>query len=358
MIKLYLKMSNTLMRKIPAVLYKTLLCVVMLLAIESTYAQTKDPAKLQQFEDAILRGEDFLKVKDYARAKAEYQQALQIDPSAQYPKDKLAQIRKVYIDPADESRFKLAMESGNSLMQAKKYGEAKDQFSIALTIKPEEKVARDKMAEAEKLSLVQGKTEVEYKSATEQADKLFAEGKLSPAKEAYEKAGGIKPDAAYPKQRIAEIDAKIASDKSLKDSYETTLAQGDDAYMNRDFTTAKLKYEQAQKIKPDENYPKSMLQRVSEGMAGMKDAQLNYESAIASADKLYQAKDYETALSGYQNALKILPAEKYPSQQIEKINLVLLERQNLEENYQKAVLAGDALLKEAMARIASAVGKL
>ena len=339
-------MSNTLIRKIPAVLYKTLLFVIMMLAIESAYAQTQDPTKLQQFEDAILRGEDFLKAKDYARAKAEYQKALQIDPSAQYPKDKLTQIRKVYIDPADESRFMTAMENGNSLMKAKKYEEAKDQFSIAVNIKPEEKTARDKMAEAEKLTLSQGKTEVEYKSATEKADKLFTDGKLSTAREAYEQASGIKPDASYPKQRIAEIDAKIASDMALKDSYETTLAQGDDAYMDRDFATAKLKYEQALKIKPGENYPKSMLQRVSEGMAEMKDAQQNYQSAIASADKLYQAKDYETAVAGYQSASRILPGEKYPAEQIEKINLVLQERQNLEENYQKAVQSGDELLKD------------
>lgn len=339
-------MSNTLMRKTPAVLYKTILFVFLMLAINSAYAQTQDPAKLKQFEDAILRGEDFLNAKDYARAKAEYQNALQIDPSAQYPKDKLTQIRKVYIDPADESRYAAAMEKGNSLMQTKKYLEAKDQFSIAVNIKPEEKAARDKMAEAEKLSIAQGKTDGEYKSITEQADKLFTEGKLSPAREAYEQAIGINPGAAYPKQRIAEIDAKIAADKALKDSYESTLAQGDDAYMNRDFTTAKLKYEQALKIKPGENYPKSMLQRVSEGMAEMKDAQQNYQSAIASADKLYQAKDYETALAGYQSALKILPAEKYPTQQIEKINLVLQERQNLEENYQKAILTGDELLKD------------
>ena len=339
-------MPNTLIRKIPAVLYKTLFFVVMLLAIESAYAQTQDPTKLQQFEDAILRGEDFLNAKDYARAKAEYQKALQIDPSAQYPKDKLAQIRKFYIDPADESRFMAAMEKGNNLMLAKKYGEAKDQFSIAVNIKPEEKTARDKMAEAEKLALSQDKTEGEYKSATEQADKLLADGKLSPAREAYEQASGIKPNAAYPKQKIAEIDAKIAAENALKDSYETTLAQGDDAYMDRDFTTAKLKYEQALKIKPGENYPKSMLERVSEGMTEMKDAQQNYQSAIASADKLYQAKDYETAQAGYQSASKILPAEKYPAQQIEKINLVLLERQNLEESYQKALLAGDELLKD------------
>ncbi|MBW6492249.1 MAG: hypothetical protein K0B15_13760 [Lentimicrobium sp.] len=320
---------------------------VFLMSPQPSVAQTLSMDKLQQFEEAILRGEDFLQAKEYAKAKAEYQKALSIDPSAKYPKDKLTQIRKFYIDPADEAAFADAMNRANNLMQSRSYAAARDQFSIALNIKPENKAARDKMAEAERLAKAQQEIQKQYTQQIAEADKLYASGNMSGAREAYHQASETNPTEGYPKQRISEIDSKAASEKALKDSYEKILSEGDDAYMDRDFNKARLKYEQALKIKPGENYPKSMLERVSEGMAQMKDAQQNYQSAIASADRLFGEKDYETAMSAYQNASKILPGEKYPSEQMDKIRGLLDQKFKLEEDYNKAITDGDQLLADA-----------
>lgn len=318
--------------------------VLLTFSIQSLMAQTTDPdekAKLELFEDAITKGEQFLASKEYANAKAEYQKALVIDPWAKYPKDKLTYIRKFYIDPADEARYAQAMESGNRFMDATDYVSARNQFEIAVNIKPEEKTARDKMAEAERLNLAKQESIKQYNKLIADADKLFAAKDITGARAAYDAALKIDQSASYPRQRIGEIDAKTAVDKALKDSYEKILSDGDEAYMNRDYITARLKYEQALKIKPGENYPKSMLERVTEGSANLKDAQQNYQLAIAAADKLYYDKDFETALTAYQNASKILPGEKYPSQQIEKINLVLDQKKNLEEEYAKTITSGN-----------------
>ncbi len=320
--------------------------VLLTYSIQPLKAQTVGPdekAKLELFEDAITKGEQFLASKEYANAKAEYQKALVIDPSAKYPKDKLTYIRKFYIDPADEARYTQAMESGNRFMDASDYTSARSQFEIAVNIKPEEKTARDKMAEAERLNLAKQESIKQFNKLIADADKLFAAKDMTGARATYDAASKIDQSASYPRQRIGEIDAKTTADKALKDAYEKTLSDGDEAYMNRDYTTARLKYEQALKIKPGENYPKSMLERVTEGSANLKDAQQNFQLAIASADKLFNDKDYETALTAYQNASKILPGEKYPSQQIEKINLVLDQKKNLDEEYAKTISSGNQL---------------
>jgi len=321
-----------------------LLLTVFLFLIQPAWAQVvnaDEKARLQQFEDAITRGEQFLSAKDYARAKAEYQKALIIDPTAKYPKDKLTYIRKFYVDPADEARFSLAMEEGNKLMGSADYAAARIQFDLAVNIKPEDKNARDKLAEADKLNLARQEAQKQYNKLIADADKLFTAKDYVNARPVYEAALKADPGATYPRQRISEIDAKMSADKAQKDSYEKALSEGDEAYMNRDFTTAKLKYEMALKIKPGENYPKSMLERVTQGSAQLKDAQQNYQVAVAAADKLFNAKDYTTALAAYQSALKILPGETYPSQQIEKINAILLQKQQLDETYARAVSAGD-----------------
>ncbi|MBK9357525.1 MAG: hypothetical protein IPN08_09090 [Bacteroidales bacterium] len=305
-----------------------------------------DKAKLQQFEDAITKGEQFLAAKDYAKAKTEYQKALSIDPAAKYPKDKLTYIRKFYVDPADEARFSKAMDEGNKLMGSADYAAARIQFDLAVNIKPEDKSAREKLAEADKMNLAKQETQKQYNKLIAEADKLFTAKDYVNARPVYDAALKADPAATYPRQRIGEIDAKMSADKAQKDTYEKVFSEGDEAYMNRDFTTAKLKYEMALKIKPGENYPKSMLERVSQGSAQLKDAQQNYQGAVAAADKLFNAKDYTTALAAYQGALKILPGETYPSQQIEKINALLLQKQQLDETYARAVSAGDGYFAE------------
>lgn len=320
---------------------RILLLATIAITSSGIYAQTSESDKLKQFEDAILRGEDFLQAKDYAKAKAEYQKALVIDPSAQYPKDKLSYIRKFYIDPEDEARFSQAIASGNQLITAKDFGGAIEQFRIAANIKPEDKNAKENLVKAEKLYAEQQENDKQYAKLITEADKLFVAKDLPSAREKYAEASKIKIEEKYPRQRISEIDAKTEAEKSQKEAYEKALAEGDDAYMNRDFTNARLKYELALKIKPGENYPKSMLERVAEGLAQMKDAQQNYQQAIAGADKLFNSKDFETALLAYQNASKILPSEKYPPQQIEKIEAILLEKQKLEEKYAQTISAGD-----------------
>jgi len=323
-----------------------LLMCILLQPVKAQVTSPDNQAKLQQFEDAITKGEQFLQAKEYAKAKAEYQKALIIDPSSKYPKDKLTYIRKFYIDPADEVRFNTAMESGNKLMIEADYAAAQAQFEIASNIKPEDKTARDKMAEAEKLNLAKLEKQKQYNKLVADADRLFVAKEMTAARAAYDAALKVDPTASYPQQRIGEIDAKAASEKAQNDAYNKALTDGDEAYMNRDFTTARLKYEQALKIKPGENYPKSMLERVAQGTEQLKDALQNYQTAIAGADKLFDKKDYETALPAYQNAQKIMPSEKYPSQQIEKIEAILLQMQKLEEDYTKAIAAGDRLLNE------------
>ncbi|KAF0196726.1 MAG: hypothetical protein FD166_2328 [Bacteroidetes bacterium] len=325
------------------------LTLILFLNQPPTRAQvvdTDEKARLQQFEDAITRGEQFLSTKEYAKAKAEYQKALSIDPTAKYPKDKLTYIRKFYVDPADEARFSQAMDNGNKLMGSADYAAARIQFDLAVNIKPEDKNARDKLSEADKMNLAKQEAIKQYNKLIAEADKLFTAKDYVNARPVYDAALKADPAATYPRQRISDIDARMSADKAQKDSYEKALSEGDEAYMNRDFAMAKLKYEMALKIKPGENYPKSMLERVSQGSAQLKDAQQNYQVAVAGADKLFNTKDYLTALTAYENALKILPGEIYPSQQIEKINAILLQKQQLEDDYVKAVSAGDAYFTE------------
>lgn len=323
-----------------------LLCVLSFILIPEVKSQNSTPEskdKLQLYEDAIIKGEEFLAAKEYAKAKAEYQKALSIDPAAKYPKDKLTYIRKFYVDPADEARYTQAMASGSQLMATKKYKDAKAQFEIAVNIKPEDKTSRDNLMEAEKAATDFDVMTNRYNSLIAEADKQYAAKDYTKAREAYISAGETDPAAAWPKQRIAEIDSRLKADQTLREAYDKALADGDEAYMNRDYATAKTLYEQALKLKPGENYPKSMLERVAQGAANQKDAQQNYQNTLASADNFYNKGELEAALAAYNNALKILPGEAYPLAQIDKINKAAEEKKKLDEVYQVALQNGEKL---------------
>jgi len=63
------------------------------------------------FEVAITSAEKFFAAGDYKRAKQEYESALKIDPKAQFPKDRLQQISKMWADPAVEAAYAAARDS-------------------------------------------------------------------------------------------------------------------------------------------------------------------------------------------------------------------------------------------------------
>ncbi len=230
------------------------------------HAQSIDKVKLLQFEESITRGEEFLQNKDYAKAKAEYQKALAIDPSSRFAKDKLAQIRKVYIDPKDETDFADAVASGDRLSASGSYREAKAKYEAALLIKPEDRSVREKLGKVDKLDVEKNQRLKEYETLIAAADKDLSEKNYEVAKPKYEQAALLNPEEAYPKNKIKEIDAILAAQKALDDSYNAEVALADEAYMNRDFAQAKLKYQQAAKLKPAETYPGSMLERVNEAI--------------------------------------------------------------------------------------------
>ena len=326
----------------PFLLYLFLLSGLPLI----TCGQTSDKAQLQQFENAITKGEEYLAAKDYAKAKVEYQKALSINPDAKYPKDKLAQIRKVYIDPADEAKFKQAFEKGDRFLAENNYLSAKEQYGIALQIKPEDRIAREKMLQVEKLAEEKNVKDKEYQSQVEIADNLFLAKDYTAARKQYELVEKLNPDQKYPKTRISEIDALLASQKSVNDSYDKAITDADEAYMSKDFSLAQIKYEQASRIKPDENYPKSMLERVKESMGTQLKNKATYNDVINQADGLFNKKDYQAALISYQNALLLMSDEKYPTEQINKINKMLQSAQELEDNYNKAISLGDQLYNE------------
>ncbi|HNV96513.1 MAG TPA: hypothetical protein PKG63_08570, partial [Bacteroidales bacterium] len=205
----------------------------------------------------------------------------------QYPKTKLAEIDKLIADKAakekaeaeakaKDEQYKAAVAKGDAALAKQSFDEAKTAYNQALTIKPTEQYPKTKLAEIDKLiadKAAKEKAEAEAKAKDEQYKAAVAKGdaalesmKLSEAKTAYSDALKIKPDEAYPKNKITEIENLIAQKQkkeqeiNQKDqSYSDAITKADKAFSNKDYTSAIAYYQTALKQKPNETYPKQKI---------------------------------------------------------------------------------------------------
>ncbi len=109
--------------------------------------------------------------------------------------------------------YNTAMQKGNSFNQARNYNAAYAEYQKASVLKPNEQLPKQKMAEVQqKIKQEQQQKAINdnYNDQIKKGDLYFKAGNFSTAKTFYTKALGIKPNEAYPKQKINEINAKMS----------------------------------------------------------------------------------------------------------------------------------------------------
>ena len=263
---------------------------------------------------------------------------------------------------AKEQKYKSAISRADNAFKTKKYESARSYYQEALTIKPTESYPKGKIKEIEdKLTAIKAEEdakaaeetvamikEEKYKSTIVRADKAFKGKNYKNAKSIYEQALVIKPEEAYPKEKIGEIEDKLAAIKAEEDKkaaeaatgkekeerYKAAIAKGNKEFIARDYINAKSSYEEALTIKPNESYPKGKLKEIEDKLTVIKaekdkaeaDRKIkveNYKAAIVRADKAFSVKDYGNAKKSFEEALKIMPDESYPKGKIGEIEKIL-----------------------------------
>jgi len=303
-------------------------------------------SKAQLFENTILKAESYYGQKNYPQAKTEYQKALLLDPSAQFPKDRLGQIADVYNDPDDMANFNAAIANGDKALAAAEFEKAITFYDAALAVHPNAKHVKDKITAAKKQQADYNvKVEQSAKSIAS-ADKLLQAEKRTEARVEYQKALDLTPDNQYAKQKILEIDTFLSDVKSAQDNYDKSIEQADQFYINRDFANARVKYQEALNAKPGARYPKEMLEKTKTGESQLQSDQEKYDAALAGAENFLKTLDYEAALIGFKSSLVIKPSENYPKTRITEIEKLLTENNSRKEAFDIAIKNGDQAFNE------------
>jgi len=311
----------------------------------------------KKYKAAIAKGDASLASKDYASAKAGYNEALGIKPGEAYPKTKLAEMDQLIANAGKQKeideKYQAAIAKGDAAFGAKDYAAAKTAYTEASGIKSSEAYPKTKIAEIDQLLANAGKQkeiDAKYQVAIAKGDGAFGTKDYASAKTAYIEASGVKPSEAYPKTKLAEIDKLLADagkQKELDAKYQAAIAKGDGAFGTKDYSSAKTAYTEASGIKSSEAYPKTKIAEIDKLLAGAeaeKQKELQYKNAITKADAAFASKDYAGAKSSYTEASGVKPGEAYPKTKIAEIDKLLAgmsKAGELEKQYKDLITKAD-----------------
>ncbi|HPI85625.1 MAG TPA: histone H1-like repetitive region-containing protein [Bacteroidales bacterium] len=387
--------------------YITLVTLIIFLLLRAIPAISQ--TDMEQYSKTIQMADNYFSKGDYINAKASYQIAVKLAPDEQYPKDRLQQsLDMIKVQMYQNSLYTQQIQLADEFFGKKDFDNALKYYQEALTILPGDVYASGKIQEINMTRANNQQTEEDYIKAITAADKLFKEGKLESSLAEYRRAVELKPSETYPKEKAIEVEALIAKGKKITDEYELALQdaelalsrndyetavqkleaairlmpgdplpkqklaeaqnlkaawdsysglinEGDDLYVSKEFEKARQKYLQALSVKPSEEYPRSMIEKIDAALLEVAEKNItSYEEAIALADQLYSEEKYEQAMVEYKNALRFKPDENYAKQRISDITNALNLRKSQEEAYNQSIAKGDKLYREGQYELALA----
>ena len=318
-------------------------------------------AKRKLYDAAIAKADKLYDKRSWEEAKSAYNEALALFPTEAYPQSRITDIdsRLLAMKSAEEQKRAIekayadAVRKGDSLLNLKLYNEAKNSFNQALAAKAAEKYPKQKIAEIDKLLAQQKQIDDKYINLISYADDQFASGKYPEARGNYVSALQLKPEETYPKERIAEIDKrlaeqKIVAEKIAKDNaqYDNLIAQADAKFKAEDFTQAKALYSQASAVKPNEMYPKNQIVEIDNMIAKAAERDRNYSQAVATADGYFREKKYAEAINAYNQALSIKPNEAHPKQRIAEAQAFINAENQKRQQYAALITQADNLFAQ------------
>ncbi len=332
------------------------------------------------YAEAIALADQARDGEEYDIAMTQYQKASDIKPDEEYPKEQLKKVEELkaaslaaiaLAQKQDEDYNKLVGE-GDALFAEQKYEDSKKKYQEALDVKPTEEYPKTKIAEIDKAMaslMAQQEKDEAYAEHISVADKAFKSKDWETAKLNYKEAQAVKPEESYPGDQLLAIETAIAEEAALAsqaakdEKYATAIAAGDQAFKSEDWETAKSSYNEAKSVKPEETYPDEQLKAIDEAIAAAgalaakeaaeaaaKEKQAKYDAAIATADKAFKAEDWETAKASYNEAKSVKPEETYPDEQLKAIDEAIAAAGAL-----AAKEAADAAAKEKQAKYDAAI---
>ena len=282
-------------------------------------AQNKLPEAKLAFNDALIAKPGDKLAKDKI---AEVDTKIKLATKAEEDKAKAEA-------EANQKKYENALAQGNKLMAAKQFELAKEQFQNALIAKPYDKVVLQKISDANR-ELAKGdelkRRQLKAIETLNLANTLLKQNKLPEAKLKYQEVLAIDPSNKDAGQKLKEIEFRQSGAQMSKNEAKKVaelIAQGDKNAAKENYPEALANYNEALKLNPNDKTIGTKINNANSNLNSKKDKL--YARAISNGDQAMRGKDYEIAKLEYEKALALKPNEKYPKSQLKEVNKILLE---------------------------------
>lgn len=130
------------------------------------------------------------------------------------------------------------------------------------------------------------------------------------------------------------------------ETYESLMKKGNDKFSAKDYISAKTYYEMALKQKANDATAKNKLNETIKKIQEDGERQEIFYAHLDEGDMLNRQERFEEALAEYEKALAVFPDDKYVGAQADAIRAILKERKDKQEAFDTAMSQGEALLAE------------
>lgn len=281
----------------------------------------------ESYESLMRSGNTKFAAKDYISAKTYYEMALKQKPKDSEAKKKLDEtLVKIQQDSERQEIFYSHLDAGDALNAQNRYEEALAEYDKALAIFPDDKyVGGQAQAIRDMLKERQDKQDA-YDTAIAQGNTLLEEENFDAAIMQFETAAEIFPNDKLPKERIAEARRLQQFYNEKVTQFNKLVEDANQLGLRKNYDGAIAKLNQALELFPDDPQAKNLLQ----SMQSSKGVHDRYSSLIAEADKLYESKAYKEAKIQYQSALNVVAGDAYALDMIARLD-PLIAQQDAEE---------------------------
>lgn len=233
--------------------------------------------------------------------------------------------------------FDAFLKKGDQSMGKQEWQQAVDFYDSALALFPDEANAQAKRAAAQvKLDefLASGQSEAAFVELLDAGETALESDRLDEAIEAFEAAAVMRPDAPEPAKGLRDVEARREAMEE-DGAYNEVLAEADNYFDREQYERAIKSYDEASELKPAERYPQDRKEEaqiriddLASESASIIERTVAYEALIDDANDLYRDDDYAAALVKYEEASRLLPAERLPQQRAAQCRERIAERES------------------------------
>ena len=310
----------------------------------------ENQAKDKAYEGLLADANNLLKRGEYEEARSTFESALEKRPNDDRPRSKLEEINKILLDiqlkdqkkkeiETELRQYESLVELANEELESQDLNSAKSNYLKALDLRPSEQYPKNQIKVIESL-LKEQDLEARFKEQLTSADAAVARKDYDSAIASYQKASVIKTKDLYPKNQIDVINSlrqeekerkeELAKNAKTEEVYDELILQADGFFKAEEYSSAISKYEEAKQFTLNVDYVDNQIasseQKRKEKLEsdaqtqGLAEQEEKYQDAITKADNYLDEKDYNNALTKYNQAASLNNEKVYPKEQIELIS--------------------------------------